>query len=260
MKKTFYLLTLAVFFLQSCSSSDDNQTESTTLILCKKKVETDPQGTFTTNYTYNGNKITRANLVVNYNNGSSGEAIANYTYDGDLISQVEILINNALVEKQIYNYNQNNQLISFTQLDYLDETGDKMVYTHNQNGTITSIEYSGDLINQNTVESNNLISFLNGEIISLVENYGGTTRTITYSYDNKNSPFKNVLGFDKISFAVVGTFKSEINHNLIQITRVQNGAPTSTTNIEHTYNSNNFPVTSAETSNGFTDYTYEYFY
>lgn len=260
MKKAFYLLTLTVLFLHACSSSNDNPEEQTSLILCKKKVETDPQGIYTTNYTYSGNKIIRANSVVNYNNGASGERIANFTYNGDLISQVEVLLNNVMVEKQIYSYNQNNQLISFTQLDYLNEMGDKMVYTHNQNGTINSIEYSGDLINQNTVESNNLISFLNGEISSLVENYGGTTRTITYSYDNKNSPFKNVLGFDKISFAVVGTFTSEINHNLIQMIRVQNGAPTSTTNIQHTYNSNNYPITSARTTNGFTDYTYEYFY
>lgn len=260
MKRAFYLLTLTVFLLQACSSSDDNSTESTTLILCKKMIETDPQGTFTTNYTYNGNKITRANLVVNYNNGSSGEAIAYYTYNGDLISQVEIKINNTLVEKQIYNYNQSNQLISFTQLNYLDETGDKMVYTHNQNGTINSIEYSGDLINQNTVESNNLISFLNGEISSLVENYGGTIKTTTFSYDNKNYPFKNVLGFDKISFAVIGSFTSEINHNLIQMIIEQNGSSTATINIEHTYDSNNFPISSTETINGFSDYTYEYFY
>jgi hypothetical protein len=262
MKKAIYFLTLTVLFLHACSSSDDNSSDSPSpsLILCKKIIETDPDGVYTTNYTYNGNKIIKGTLLINYNNGSSGERIANFTYDGELISQTEIFVNNTIVEKWIYNYNQNNKLASYIELNYTNNTGRKMVYTHNANGTINSIEYSGNLVAQNTVESDNVITFSNGEVISLVENYGGFSKTSTYIYDNKNYAFKNVLGLDKISFAVVGTFISEISHNLIQITTTQSGAPTSVTNVEYTYNSDNFPTTSAETWNGFTDETCEYFY
>lgn len=258
MRKIIFLSIVSFLLLQSCSSSDTSSTSSS-LILVKKIIETNPDGVFTTNCTYSGNKIVTGTFT-GIGNGTSLTRVGNYTYSGDLITKVEIFENNNLIEKSNYNYNSDNRLASFIELDYTLGIGKRMTYSYNPDGSISSTGYSGDLVSQNTLVSNNAITFSNGEVSSHIEHIGSVTKTLTFTYDNNNCPFKNVLGFDKISYAVIGTFTSEISHNLIQIVRVQNGAPNYTTDFQYTYNSNNFPLTKSETFGGITNQTSQYFY
>jgi hypothetical protein len=78
----------------------------------------------------------------------------------------------------------------------------------------------------------------------------------TYQYDDKNNPFKNMVGFDKIAFAN-GT-ASGINHNMTLLTENFGGSTINTTTT-FTYNTANYPVTSSEDYDGEIT-TSEYFY
>ena len=145
-------------------------------------------------------------------------------------------------------------------MNYISSIGNKVVYTYNTDGTISSINYRGDLINQTTIVSNNLITINNGEVASLVEHIGTTTKTSVYTYDNKNAPFKNVTGMDKVSYGVVGTFSSAINHNIIQTTRTTNSSPGFTTTIQYNYNSSDYPTSETVTTNGTSNQSTQYYY
>ena len=225
MKKLVFLTLLFVLF-QSCSSSDSDPTPPGS-ILVKRIVDTNPAGVFTYNYTYNGNKMVTSVLsTTNYIRRGV------YTYTGDLITKSEFFdIDNTLNQRNVSTYNTDNRLESSVQLDFYNGTGKRQTYTYNTDGTVSSISYSGDLINQDTVVSHNTMTYSNGEISSLVEDYGTVIKTHTYVYDTKNNPFKNVTGYGQES------------HNLIQSTYSENGGTVYTTDQHYTYNSNNFPIT-----------------
>ncbi|TBX71319.1 hypothetical protein EZL74_02090 [Flavobacterium silvisoli] len=236
------LVLLCMFFVlfQSCSSDDGSTAPDA--ILVKKIVDTNPAGTFTYNYTYNGNKMAESVLsTTNYIRR------AVYTYTGDLITKVEFFdISNTLTERDIYTFNTYNRLATSVKLDYYNETGTKEIYTYNSDGTISTIKYSGDLSTQDNVMSHNTITMNNGEISSRIEDTGAVIKVSSYIYDTKNNPFKNVIGFD------------QNKHNILQSTYSENGGTVYTTNQQYTYNSNDFPVT--HTAGSSTDSVLHYYY
>ena len=224
--KKLVLLTALFALFQSCSSSDSEPTPPGS-ILVKRIVDTNPAGVFTYTYTYNGNKMVESVLsTTNYIRRGV------YIYTGDLNTKSEFFdIDNTLTARNSINYNTDNRLESTVNLDFYNGTGKRQTYTYNPDGTISTISYSGDLINQDTVVSHNTITMSNGEISSRVEDYGTVIKTFTYVYDTKNNPFKNVIGYGQES------------HNLIQSTYSENGGTVYTTDQHYTYNSSNFPIT-----------------
>lgn len=242
MKKLVFLTFLFALF-PSCSSGDSATPSGA--ILVKRIVETDPAGVFTFNYTYNGNKMVESVLsATNYIRRGV------YTYTGDLITKTEFFdISNTLVESDVYNYNSNNLLESYVKLNYNTGTGARVTYTYNADGSISSIGYSGDLINQDTVASHNTITLGADEIFSHDEDLGTITKRSVFIYDTKNNPFKNVTGYNKLAYARIGSFSSAINHNLTECLYTENGLPVSTTYYHLTYNSNDFPTTLTAGSN-----------
>ncbi|MDN3678244.1 hypothetical protein QWY90_13095 [Flavobacterium paronense] len=223
--KKLALLSLLFVVLQSCSSGDSTTTPPDE-ILVKKIVDTDPAGVFTTNYTYNGKKIVEAVLsTTNYIRRGV------YTYTGDVITKIEYFdIDNTLTGSNVYNFNTDNRLESTVKLNYSNGTGTREVYTYTPDGNYSTIVYSGDLTTQNTVVSHNSITMSNGSISSRIEDTGTVIKTNTYVYDTKNSPFKNVIGFEQQS------------HNQILWNYSENGGAVSTTEQHYTYNANDFPV------------------
>ena len=253
MKKIIYFISLLVLSLQSCSSSDDNNDINSSSILIKKKIETTPDGTFTSIYNYNNNKLVKITL-------NNGVRIANYFYSGDLIDRVEVKDNNNnLISKITYNYNSNNQIISYIELNYISNTGDRGVFTYNSNGTISCTEYEGDLNLQNNQVLTKTITLNNDEVSSLSINYGSSNEITNFTYDNKNTPDKNILGIDKISYALIGKFTCEINHNILQYTTSGNGYNYQY-DYQYTYNSEGYPISRTETSGSNSDSYIEYFY
>ncbi len=258
MKKIYLFLSISILILQSCSSSDSNLSSSSS-VLVKKSIYTDPSGVYITTFsTYNGNKAFEQKTYIN----DVLYGTTRITYNGELITKAESFdTNNILIEKDIYNYDINNKLASYIELDYRSNQFRRNVYDNSLVGLVTYNCYEGDEFYQNNLVSTGEITFQNGEISKHVEHTGATTKTSTFTYDNQNSPSKNVLGLDRVSYAVIGTFTCQINHNLIQMKVIYSGNSNGYINdYQHTFNNDGYPITRYVTSNGYFDESSQIFY
>lgn len=262
MKKILYLLSATLLVFSSCST-DENSSENPTsqALLLKKTIENDVAfGTNTTNYTYDGNKLVEINRY--------DELSDIYTYTGDLITKIEKFtiyysgtpdMETELLTTDHFAYNSNNQLIEF-KTTYADSEKERITtYVYNTNNTISfeQYEYYPGLEPQLLKEGT--ITLQNGEISSLQVIKTFDSFTDNYTYDTKNSIFKNVLGYDKLIFALilgkqgsltwVETHIGGISHNF-----VNNGE------YQYTYNSDNYPATMNQTYFGTVLHSYEFFY
>lgn len=213
-------------------------------ILLKKTIDTDSNGDkITTIYNYNGNKIVSSI-------DDSGESNIYVTYTGDLITKIEYKFPNGTVEQtDLYTYNSNGKLSSYVRIDPIMKWGNKEVYTHNSDGSISVKNYIGDDLSQTQEDGGGTVKFLNGEVSEIINT---SSPKMTYQFDNKNNPFKNVTGMDKIAFtAGIG---DGILHNVISESY---DADVFTTT--YTYNTDSYPVTSIYTEYGLKTTT-QYFY
>lgn len=240
MKKITLLLSIStIIFFASCSNSDD--ASSTTNVLVKKIIETDTDNTTltTTDVVYDGNKLVNViTLRDNYRQETK------FTYTRNLITKTEEFFNNQLIVTNIYEYNSNDQLILYKSTDTRSDYVTKKEYTYNPNGTILFKEYRGFVPNENELTDTGTIYFLNDEIsrIDILSRETNSTTTVTSEYDNKNSLYKNIIGFDKIRIVNGG----EIKHNLIKRVKINQSFPenNNTISIEYNYNANNYPISS----------------
>lgn len=246
MKKIIYLLSISFLMLQACSTSNNNSDNSNSIILCKRQLS----GNAYFDYTYDGNKI----LTTKFN----GLLLFKYYYTGDLITKVESYDGNELSITSIFTYNNNNQLISEVGLRYLPEpSGYRRTFSYNSNNTISTVEYSGTLSLQNTIIQTGTITLINGEeaISSNLNIETNTIFTRTKTYDDKNSPFKNILGADKLFLSSVFGFGGK--RNPVSIT---NSYPTiSNITINYQYNDQGYPLSQFST-NGNSTVSFQYFY
>ncbi|MBS1535809.1 MAG: hypothetical protein JST78_12085 [Bacteroidetes bacterium] len=207
---------------------DPNET-----ILVKKIVNNYPGSGIadqTAEYTYSGNKMVKEV----YTDSQGLQSTTTYTYSNDNITLIEEREGNDLVFSESFVYNSNNKLVTYIAVDTFDETSVKETYVHNPDGSISVTRFTGDLTSQTQEDGTSTIYFVGGEVDHITFSSGNT---ITYTYDSKNNPFKNVLGFDKIAF-VNGEAKG-ISKNITQ----SSGATPDLT-ITYTYNNNNYPATS----------------
>ncbi|MFN3753986.1 hypothetical protein [Flavobacterium sp.] len=103
------------------------------------------------------------------------------------------------------------------------------------------------------------ITLQNGEIAQLQIVKEFDSYTDNYTYDTKNSIFKNVVGYDKLllthiigkqgSFTFVDTIIGGVSHNFV------NGGE-----FEYTYNSDNYPTMATQSWFGTVLHSYEFVY
>jgi hypothetical protein len=229
--------------LQSCSSEDGSNNDSST-ILCKKQVN----GTFVLDYIYNGNKMDR--IMAN------GQLNTKYYYTGNLITKNEGYIDNQLRWITTYTY-ENGKLASRLFVDLNPDpdpsitSGLKTIYTYISNDTISYENYSGTATEQDTLISMGEITLLNGQV---VQNEGPDGITIA-TYDNKNSPFKNVTGFDKLNPSNNVVIQGNNNVSTIQYPNNQ------IVTYYYQYNEQGYPISSYIIgSSGSSSNTTQYFY
>ena len=127
-----------------------------------------------------------------------------------------------------------------------------MEYTYLSNNNVSEKTYELDnnsgqfeQIGENIIKLNS-----NNEIVEVTYNnlVGGQDYIETYVYENRNNPFKNIIGFDKLYiFSKEGN-----NHNVLNISR-SNG--TYYREYFYTYNDLNYPVSRQGTGG-----TLQYFY
>ena len=270
MKKLIYFLFIPLLLLQGCSSdsdNNDNNNNGSSTILCKSIRYNESDATNIRNYRdeyiYVGNKLFEMKSY--YNDVLVGPPDVVF-YTGDLITEIKFYDElNRLDGNTVCTYNNSGQLIESIYYDkgILDV---KDTYTYNQNGTITQLTYY-NYNKQETLKSNSTLTYTNGDLVKIdVIEYDGAqvynNYTITYLYDDKNSPFKNVHSSFKKILIGLDEFglPSGNNHNVIKKT-VINSNPNilnSTKNYQYIYNSDNYPTkqTSSNSGSSIVEYTY----
>jgi hypothetical protein len=255
MKKLLYLFSAVALTLTSCSSDDDSNNSSGTLLT--KIIETYDDGTVeTTDFEYNGNKIVSVSSDLDLRD----ETI--YTYTGDLITTEEYFFDDGIdsFEEVIdYEYDSNNRLIKSIRTDqYGDIETDN--FTYNSNGTVSFTTTA----NSTTIASG--IIYFNGNQPykkEITEN-PGTAFEVSWveesTFDLKVSPFANVTGFYKI---IIGTPSYTrgypgIAGNSLDFS-IDNTLEERST---YTYNGNNMPASeiNIDFDNGDNNSTLQYFY
>ena len=230
---------LLVLF-SSCTGNDDEGSDNNGTVLLRKITETGPDGNLVTNLSYNGTKITKI---------ASEDGIIEFTYTGDNITKTTWKEGATVIEEDIYTYGSDGKIATYVVLDMEAQIGTKEVFTHNNDNTVTVQNFSGDLVSQTVAAGTYAMTFTNGEVSQVVSPSG----TSTYTYDNKNNPFKNVTGYGKVSF--IDGMSTGILHNVL--TEIDSDGET--TVFTYTYNSDNFPKTLTEEWDGDT-YTTNYQY
>lgn len=242
MKKLLYLFSAVALTLTSCSNDEDSNSSSSSVLLTKIIETFEDNSTLTTEFVYSGTKLVRM---------TDDDGRFEFTYTNDLITQVKYYESNTLLQTETYQYDGNGKVTTYILIDNIDtDWGNKETYTYNANGSVSVNYYSGDAFSQTNLDRTATITFSNGEVNQISFSDG---KTITYSYDDKNNPFKNVTGFDKINFC--NQEGTGVLRNIIQEDDSTDFEDISTT---YTYNSNDYPVTSTET--GFEVTTAQYFY
>lgn len=243
MKKILCLFTaLSTVLISSCSSDDS---ENETNVILPKTVNyiysNEPGDNDLSTIVYNGNKI-----VSTIYSGGDKEV---YTYAGSVITKIEDIAKEGNISsKNEFTY-ENGKL----KIDLLTEISkektyiSKNVYTHNANGTISFITYSVDPVTKKEEKSSEgVLTYLNGNLINKTETYSGNTYNKTYEYDSKNSPRKNILGFNLL----VDFDTSASINNVTKSTNVYKYGENTTTSVLNTvyeYNEKGYPVKQTET-------------
>ncbi len=237
MKKISLFLSVVALSLASCSSDSDSSSSNnpSSDVLVKKIVYTSLTDEFTetVNFTYNGNKLVKGV----YADGT--EEI--YTYEGDLITKIEMTNGGDANFTENFTYDSSGRLATYTFIegDYTEvET-----FAYNADGTVTATMGTGIGAWDRTYH------FSNGELIKIVDEFG----TYDYTYDSKNSPFKNVTGYGKIAIVTHGDHEFfGRSQNIVSIHETSEDLNYMSNTM--TYNAGNYPLTvNSEADFGFGD-------
>lgn len=253
MKKLALACSTFLLILSSCSSSSDSSSSSTDLKL-HQLIITGSADANTATYTYSGNKLLRID------NSADGSYEKVY-YTGNLVTKFEYYDDtNTLLEKTTYTYNSDNKLASYTYVDFDGDTAEKEVFTYNSNGTVSSSYSFANSASEDPTDvvTTRVITIIDGEVHSTVST-GDDNTTYTYTYDTKNNPYKNILGFDKLG-GYADNENLGVIHNIVTESHQSAGSSAVTDTYTYTYNSSDFPTTAIVTETGTTMETLQYIY
>lgn len=266
------ILTFATLLvLTSCSKDDPSNPTSldSGLVLLKKMGLTNPQTNVTTSgeFTYDGNKIVQSTL---------GTAKTVYTYTGELITKTNTTFTDATPPQQtIYTYENNNlktALLTGTSFGNISTNYSKKTdYQYNTDGTISYTEITKfNVSNFSPITVTGKLYFTNGNLIKKeTESNNGATGSIgrtviTNEFDNKNNPYKNVLGYSKLLDLEINNFyTNNITTSNTQFSTIVDGltSPNGQNNVNYTYtyNEKGYPITAKYSGVG-PSYTFNYSY
>lgn len=249
MKKTILILSLIAVLITACSKSETKNSNELSTVLLKKAISiyTDQnQVTHQTNYDYqyDGNKI------VKYTSTSTtdGNSTYTFTYTGDLITKAQIVNVGINPNTSTYNllYDNNNRISAINEVD--GNQSFSLSFVYNADATVTA---------NRTTDSYTKYYFTSSGDVLKTEDYtqGVLSSSNSYTYDNSNSPFKNVIGnswFINGIFDMGSKSNLSLNHN---VTSSINSNSTTNINFAYTYSSGNYPMTCTYTNN-----SEQYFY
>ncbi|WP_300565999.1 hypothetical protein [Flavobacterium sp.] len=214
----------------------------------------------TSNYVYKGNK-----LVKRFQSGSDSEVINTYT--GNLMVSTKFITTDdgVLHQQELYEYdNQRRVIVSrlYVHMNWEDRVI-KTIYTYNPDNTVLCQRFTGNSVSQTTPGSRGKIWLnINGQVLKS-EDYvnGGLSSRVVNTYDDKNSAFKNAVGFDKLYGG-----ENTMTHNLLTSTTTywSNEIVSQVDGFSNTftYNEEGYPITRESLTIGasspsFSQYFYE---
>ncbi|WP_433765607.1 hypothetical protein [Flavobacterium ginsenosidimutans] len=218
------MLCISLMMLTSCSSDDNSAQNTETSRVPKKQIisslNSDP---VTIDFAFDGNKIVSKTYANNY--------VVKYTYTGDLITKIEA---SDFTDEYAYT---DGKLTTYLRKLPGQDYYDKYSYTYESNDVVsfvvTKITISTGV--EEIISEKNIYTLKDGNIIKYETSYA----TTVYKYDNKNSPMRNVLGFNKI-FQEQPQISSSVN-NVISYTVTLANNSTYTNEIAYAFDENNFP-------------------
>jgi hypothetical protein len=233
MKKLFALLAISFLILTSCSKDE-------TVLPITAKQNLPEVSSFKNNravYTYTGNKIS----IID----SPGKLFT-FTYSGNLITKIVVKQTQGDYSdtyETVNEYDTNDRLVK--EIVYTSQIATKTVYTYNSDNTIYFEMFQGDSTNQNSLYRTGVIYLnSNNEVIQKDQYLNGIlSEREEYTYDNKNSVFKNIIGYNRI-FSIFGYDHKIGRVNNITNCRYISYAPFNSdvsNPSEYTYNSDNYP-------------------
>lgn len=253
MKKIIVLLSGIILLLSSCSSDDAGSAQSDS-ILVKKVVSVDADGVegMTFNYSYTGNKINTVSV-------SNGQKVV-YFYTGNLITKTEryLAANGPLELEAVFQYDANERLVTEEIKYFMDSSLTTRNYTHETDGTVSFLEYTGEIGSITELVSTGKYFFnADKEVVKFqTTNVNSNfTTTTNFTYDNQNSAFKNVLGWDKVFSNLTGKTNNVLTSTIV----AEDDVVLDSYSNQYEYNTQGYP-TSNTTTIGSTTNKVNYFY
>ncbi|MCR4033373.1 MULTISPECIES: hypothetical protein [Flavobacterium] len=237
MKKILCLFSaLSMVLISSCSSDDSS--EATDVVLLPKKitetlVENGKPGSLTYTLSYDGNKLKEIAL--------SDASRSVFTYTGDLITKVELYRSSVLYSTDVYAYEGDKLVSKITTREANKNYQSKLTYVYNANGTVNANESDIDNRFEIKYDTTTLYTFQNGNIVSS-EYINGERDKVTNTFDNKKSPFLNIIGVKALFDLDNDYFDFYSVNNVVKKVTVaydNKGVVTQTTTEEPTYKYNN---------------------
>lgn len=180
--------------LISCSKDKDEDPiagagAGSEILLTQLVVNYPNNQTFTKQYKYEeGNKLSE---IIDSNGNREY-----YTYEGDFISKIEYRYKDPkFFDERLFTYDQSGKLIEELFLFHFNAVGNRTIFKYDSNHVVRYETFSGNLVSQDMPGLNGTYSLdPKGQILENIEinPSSNTTRTLTYSYDDKNSPFLNI--------------------------------------------------------------------
>lgn len=247
MKKLIALAAITLIIL-SCSGDDSQSTDpvSDTILLKKAILTNEAEQSITYNYLYNGNKIVSMT-------GSDGSSVT-YLYTDNNITYKKST-SAGMTREEFNEYDEDGKLT----------TNINKTIFHNNPSISANINSSYTYNEDGTTSVHDIIDFLEGssgdrerdyQIIysenTITYDYGGNYKDI-YTYDEKNNPMKNVLGFNDLS------------QNLLTLyTQTNQTGSVMMYDYDYQYNDVDYPVSAilnaGDFNNSIQTYHYQYFY
>lgn len=240
MKKNLLLLSVvAMMVFAGCSSDDDNNNDGdgpgTGALV--KKIEfdyVDDDYTDVIQFTYNGNKLVKGVYTDGYED--------RFFYTGDRITKIEYVTDTGEVQaRELFTYDSEGMLTEYRFLELDWDYEEKSTFEVTGTNTVLETYYSGT-IDSPSEDWTAVLTMSNGEVIQKVQTGWDGDTTYTYTYDTKNSPFKNVTGYGAIAYVAAGDHEIEgFSRNILSIHNDTDGINYTVNTF--TYNSDNYPST-----------------
>lgn len=247
MKKIFAFLIIAGV-LASCSKDDNGgDGPSPSALLVKKISSTNSGETLEGRFEYDGNKLRKA-VYTGVSDEEDVQMTLTATYSGNKITKLSMNMDGEGTISNTYTYDGDRLIKEVSAWEGYGST--TYLYTwENDNKVRRSPEDQPNYYED--------FYFENGNLVKVVDYFGGSIWKTEATFDNKNNPFSGIEGFQ---FLVDENMFSQSRNNPLQEKLYADDTLVETTTYEYDYNSAGYPIVVRENDDeGLTTTTITYY-